>query len=191
DSKKVNSSSGAGSSSMAAPSDSASSASASQPPVIPMRQAQTVGDPRTSASASKGQLESIGRYAIKRTLGSGSFVRVCPCVDQDLKGDVAIKVPHGPSASSGARLKEFLHEAQSAARLKHPGIVTVLDPSQSADGRVFIVYEFIPGDTLQNKFEEGKYSYEDAARWIADFGDALSLGNRQGRLYRGIKPAYV
>jgi predicted Ser/Thr protein kinase len=191
DSKKVSSSSGSGSSSMAASSGAAPGAATGQPQVTPLRQAHTVGESRTSAPDPKKQLESIGRYAIKRALGSGSFGMVYHCVDQDLKREVAIKVPHGPSASSAARLKEFLHEAQSAARLKHPGIVTVLDTSQSADGRVFIVYEFIPGSTLQDKFEEGTYSHEDAARWIAEVCDALNHAHKQGIVHRDIKPANI
>src|SRR5262249_6443144 len=123
--------------------------------------------------------EQIGRYSIKRTLGSGSFGMVYHCFDEDLKRDVAIKVPHGPSSGSQARVKEFMHEAQSAARLKHPGIVTVLDTSQTAEGRVFIVYEFVPGATLQNRLEDGKYGYEDAARWVGEVAEALHHAHKQ------------
>ncbi len=117
----------------------------------------TLGESTMRAPAEPPK-EFIGRYSIKRTLGSGSFGRVYHCFDEDLKREVAIKVPHGTAASSQARFKEFLHEAQSAARLKHPGIVSVMDTSQSADGRVFIVYEFIPGTTLQNSLDDGKYT---------------------------------
>ena len=92
------------------------------------------------------------------------------CFDEDLKREVALKVPHSGSGKNSSRIKEFLHEAQSAARLKHPGIVAVLDTSQTAEGRVFIVYEFIPGDTLQDHLEPGKYTYADAARWMAEVG---------------------
>jgi len=135
--------------------------------------------------------EFIGRYSIKRTLGSGSFGLVYHCFDEDLKREVAIKVPHGKSAASQNRIKEFLHEAQSAARLKHPGIVTVLDTSQTAEGRVFIVYEFIPGDTLQDRLEDGKYTFADAAHWTAEVADALHHAHKQRIVHRDIKPANV
>jgi serine/threonine protein kinase len=113
------------------------------------------------------------------------------CFDEDLKREVALKVPHGGSGKSNNRIKEFLHEAQSAARLKHIGIVAVLDTSQTAEGRVFIVYEYVPGDTLQNHLEGGKYTYEDAARWMAEVGEALHHAHKMGIVHRDIKPANV
>jgi predicted Ser/Thr protein kinase len=146
---------------------------------------------KSPAQAAAKPKELIGRYSIKRTLGSGSFGLVYHCFDEDLKRDVAIKVPHGKSSASQNRIKEFLHEAQSAARLKHAGIVTVLDTSQTADGRVFIVYEFIPGNTLQDRLEDGKYAFADAARWTAEVAEALHHAHKQGIVHRDIKPANV
>jgi Protein kinase domain len=135
--------------------------------------------------------DAIGRYSVKRTLGSGSFGMVYHCFDEDLKREVALKVPHGGSGKNSSRIKEFLHEAQSAARLKHPGIVAVLDTSQTAEGRVFIVYEFIPGDTLQDHLEAGKYTYADAARWMAEVGEALHHAHKHAIVHRDIKPANI
>jgi hypothetical protein len=135
--------------------------------------------------------DSLGRYSIQKTLGSGSFGKVFQCFDEDLKRDVAVKVPHGSSANTAGKVKEFLHEAQSAARLRHPNIVTVLDTSQTADGRVFIVYEFIPGKTLQDHFEAGQYTHDDAARWVAEVADALHHAHKHGVVHRDIKPANI
>jgi predicted Ser/Thr protein kinase len=135
--------------------------------------------------------ESLGRYSIKSTLGSGSFGMVYKCYDEELKREVAVKVPHGSGANAQGKVKEFLHEAQSAARLRHPNIVTVLDTSQTAEGRVFIVYEFIPGTTLQDHLEGGKYTYDDAARWVAEVADALHHAHKQGIVHRDIKPANI
>ena len=98
---------------------------------------------------------------------AGSFGVVLRCTDDDLKRDVAIKLPHKSGASSAERVKEFLHEAQSAARLRHPGIVTVLNTGLTDDGRVYIVYEFIRGTTLQSRLEAGDYTLEDVVRWVA------------------------
>jgi serine/threonine protein kinase len=135
--------------------------------------------------------DAIGRYTVKRTLGSGSFGMVYHCFDEDLKREVALKVPHAGSAKNSSRIKEFLHEAQSAARLKHSGIVAVLDTSQTSEGRVFIVYEFIPGDTLQEHLEAGKYTYADAARWMAEVGEALHHAHKHVIVHRDIKPANI
>jgi predicted Ser/Thr protein kinase len=154
-------------------------------------QAPTLGQSQLRPPTSDKPQDFLGRYSIKRMLGSGSFGMVYHCFDEELKREVAIKVPHGTSAKSQSRVKEFLHEAQSAARLRHPGIVTVLDTSQTPEGRVFIVYEFIPGKTLQDHFEEGKYTHQDAARWIAEVADALHHAHKQGIVHRDIKPANI
>ncbi len=156
----------------------------------PAKDITTLGE-STMRPPAEPPKEFIGRYSIKRTLGSGSFGRVYQCFDEDLKREVAIKVPHGTAAGSQARFKEFLHEAQSAARLKHPGIVSVMDTSQASDGRVFIVYEFIPGTTLQQSLDQGKYTHADAARWVAEVAEALNHAHKQGIVHRDIKPANI
>ncbi len=134
---------------------------------------------------------AIGRYSIQKELGAGSFGVVLRCRDDDLKREVAIKLPlrHGPPSAD--RVKEFLHEAQSAARLRHPGIVTVLDTGQTDDGRVYIVYEFIRGKTLQSRLEEGDYSLEDIVRWVAGSAEALHHAHKNGIVHRDIKPANI
>ncbi len=134
---------------------------------------------------------SIGRYTIRQQLGAGSFGVVLRCSDDDLKRDVAIKLPHRQGAPSAERIKEFLHEAQSAARLRHPGIVTVLDTGQTADGRVYIVYEFIRGATLQSRLDQGNYSLEDVVRWVAGSAEALHHAHKNGIVHRDIKPANI
>ncbi len=154
-------------------------------------QAPTIGESQLRPPVPGKPQDFLGRYSIKRTLGSGSFGLVYHCFDEELKREVAIKVPHGASSKSQSRVKEFLHEAQSAARLRHPGIVTVLDTSQTLDGRVFIVYEFIPGKTLQDHFDEGKYTHQDAARWVAEVADALHHAHKQSIVHRDIKPANI
>ncbi len=135
--------------------------------------------------------ESIGRYAIRQQLGAGSFGVVLRCFDADLKRDVAIKLPHQKGAPSAERLKEFLHEAQSAARLRHPGIVTVLDTGQTDKGGVYIVYEFIRGSTLQSRLEAGNFSLDDVVRWIAGTAEALHHAHKNGIVHRDIKPANI
>ncbi|HEY2148104.1 MAG TPA: protein kinase, partial [Pirellulales bacterium] len=148
--------------------------------------------PSAAASASVAQMTgSIGRYTICQQLGAGSFGVVLRCSDDDLKRDVAIKLPHRQGAPSAERVKEFLHEAQSAARLRHPGIVTVLDTGQTADGRVYIVYEFIRGATLQSRLEQGNYSLEDVVRWMAGSAEALHHAHKNGIVHRDIKPANI
>ncbi len=138
-----------------------------------------------------GDPESVGRYRIIRRLGSGTFGFVFHGYDDELKRDVAIKVPHASTAVAEHRLKQFLHEAQSAARLRHPGIVAVLDTGQIEGRGGYIVYEFVAGQTLEQRITDGGYRREDAVRWVADVADALHFAHKKGLVHRDIKPANV
>ena len=137
-----------GSESKPSPSDGTRMATSGSRPQ-PASAAESVSTPR---------VESIGRYQVRDELGSGTFGVVYRCVDAELKRDVAVKVPRASRSNAADRAKEFLHEARSAARLRHAGIVTVLDTGQTSDGRVFVVYEFIRGITLQKRLDRGGYT---------------------------------
>src|SRR5262245_7565550 len=76
---------------------------------------------------SRAAPESIGRYRVIKEVGSGSFGKVYRCHDDQLQRDVAIKLRHREDVASQSNTDEFLHEARSVARLRHPHIVAVLD----------------------------------------------------------------
>ncbi len=132
----------------------------------------------------------IGRYRIVAELGSGTFGAVYRCFDEELKRDVAIKLPH---AASGApdMVEEFLHEARVAARLRNPGIVAILDANRTEDGRGYIVYEYIAGQTLQARILGADFDRQQAVGWIADVADALHAAHKQNLVHRDIKPANI
>ena len=134
---------------------------------------------------------TIGRYRILGTLGAGTFGVVYQCRDEDLKRDVAIKVPRAGRAHASQQTKQFSHEAQSAARLRHPGIVTVLDKGATDDGRTYIVYEFVAGASLQARMQRGGYTHREAALWSAEIAEALHHAHQHGIVHRDIKPANV
>ncbi len=163
----------------------AKSGSESKPsPSDGTRMAASGSQPQPAISAdsvSTPRVESIGRYQVRDELGSGTFGVVYRCVDAELKRDVAVKVPRASRSNAADRAKEFLHEARSAARLRHAGIVTVLDTGQTSDGRVFVVYEFIRGITLQKRLDRGGYTVDEVVGWIAGAAEALHHAQERHR----------
>ncbi len=133
----------------------------------------------------------IGRYEVREQVGAGTFGAVYLCYDPQLKRNVAIKVRHEPATSLNEGAGELLHEAQSVARLRHPGIVAVLDTGVTDDGRGYIVYEYVEGTNLKQRIEAVDFRRDEAVQWVAETADALNYAHLQGLVHRDIKPGNI
>jgi serine/threonine protein kinase len=142
--------------------------------------------------------KNLDRYHIIRLLGEGGMGAVFKARDLTLQRDVAVKVMHPQLARQPNFRKRFLQEARSAARLDHPGIVRVLDFGE-ADSHLYIVMEFIPGDTLRQKLQSiraaqdsgtsmGSISLQEALQLVRQICLALDYAHQQGVFHRDIKP---
>ena len=131
---------------------------------------------------------TIRRYRVEQELGAGGFGRVYRCRDDKLHRTVAIKLPHGWNAASTARADQIIHEARSAARLRHPGIVATLDTIRCEDGRVAIVNEFVEGRSLRTHLLQKDFTRSEAIDWIAVIADALAYSHKHQVVHRDVKP---
>ncbi|WP_158647565.1 serine/threonine-protein kinase [Actinoplanes sp. ATCC 53533] len=137
------------------------------------------------------------RYQLLRLLGRGGMGAVWHAHDTLLDRDVAIKEIWHPSAGSGPVdpadpfIARALREARAAARLRHPGIVTVHDVVTD-EGRPWIVMELISGRSLAQAIQEHGLLPE---RQTAEIGlqvlEALSAAHREGVAHRDVKPANI
>ena len=137
----------------------------------------------------------IGRYVPSRELGQGGFGVVYLAQDPVLCRDVALKLPYFKHGERGAKTNtvkaaRFTKEAQSAAKLRHPNIVGVFDQWRRQTGP-FIVYEYIPGRTLEHELAERKYSETEAVQLITILADALAYASENEIVHRDIKPANI
>src|ERR1044071_1383835 len=89
------------------------------------------------------------RYELGEELGAGGMAVVSRGTDRVLNRSVAIKVLAAHYATDEQFVERFRREAQSAARLNHPGIVAVFDTG-SDDGTHYIVMELVEGETLRD-----------------------------------------
>jgi len=136
-----------------------------------------------------------GRYQIIGKLGAGGFGDVYKAQDSVLKRTVAIKRVRLESFAEPAEadeLKErFLREAQVAAQLHHPNIVTTYDIVSTAS-TTFIVMEFVEGETLQSLLAARKcLSLPRAIDILAQVAAALDYAHRQTVIHRDVKPANI
>src|SRR5437867_7475635 len=111
--------------------------------------------------------------------------------DRVLGRTVAVKVLAPNYARDQAFVARFRREAQAAARLNHPGVVSVYDTG-SDDGTHYIVMEHVQGRTLgQTLRDGGKLLPERAAEIAEAVAAALSFAHAQGLVHRDIKPANI
>ena len=133
----------------------------------------------------------IGRYRVTGRLGAGAFGVIYQAHDPDLDRLVAIKVPRRDRFASDRDQEQFLTEARTVARLKHPGLLPVYDVGRLDDGTCFVVMESVAGGSLLGRIEAGKIPHEQCADLMARIALALDQAHLQGFVHRDIKPANI
>jgi eukaryotic-like serine/threonine-protein kinase len=128
------------------------------------------------------------RYVIKRKLGSGGMADVYLAEDQELGRRVALKLLNDRHASDEQFVERFRREAQSAAGLNHPSIVSIFDRGY-AESTYYIAMEFLDGRTLKELLiRNGPTPVPIAIDYARQILGALSFAHRNGIVHRDIKP---
>ncbi len=135
------------------------------------------------------------RYAIEALLGQGGMSAVYKASDPNLKRTVAIKLIHPHMAADSKFISRFEEEAAAVAKLRHPNIVQVFD-FNTDEGVYYMVLEFIPGETLQDRLRRlnkagRQLSIEEAIKFSINICDALNYAHKQGMIHRDVKPANI
>lgn len=134
-------------------------------------------------------MRKIGRYQILKKIGAGSQGTVFLCNDPKLHRRVAIKLVERalPGGDGGARV---LQEAQTLGRFQHPNIVTVYDIG-SDEGRPYIVFEFVEGQTLSERMRAGNLKLPEAMTLFSGLVAGVAHAHGAGVVHRDIKPANI
>ncbi|MBW2277021.1 MAG: serine/threonine protein kinase [Deltaproteobacteria bacterium] len=133
---------------------------------------------------------TLGHYEILRKVGSGGMGDVYAARDTKLDREVALKILPPEVATDVERRKRFEREAKAAAKLSHPGIVT-LHSVEEQGGEVFITMELVEGQPLAELTAKGPLDLDqmlDLARQIAD---AVATAHEHGITHRDLKPQNV
>ncbi len=132
-----------------------------------------------------------GRYQIIRKLGSGGMANVYLASDQELGRRVAIKILDDRHARDEQFVERFRREAQNAAGLSHPSIVSIYDRGE-AEGTYYIAMEYVEGRTLKELLvARGPSPLGIAIDYTRQILSALRFAHRNGIVHRDIKPHNV
>src|SRR5262245_45297451 len=156
--------------------------------------ANAAESPASASAGRKAVSEVLGdRYEVLGKLGAGAFGEVYEAKDRELGRTVAIKRIRLDTIAEGPELEEvkkrFVQEAQVAARLRHPGVVTIHDiKAQGASS--FMVMERVEGETLQAILRDrGRLPVGETLRILGQAAAALDFAHAQGIVHRDVKPA--
>ena len=130
-----------------------------------------------------------GRYEIIEKIGNGGMATVYRATDKVLKRDVAVKILRDEFTTDEEFIKRFEVEAQSAARLTHPNIVSIYDVGVE-DNFNYIVMELIRGKTLKEIIleEKGPLPWKWSVNVAIQIASALETAHRNNIIHRDIKP---
>ena len=128
--------------------------------------------------------QTIGKYRILSSLGSGGFGSVFLAEDTWIHKKVALKVPHKQHVDFG----ELVKEPRLLASLNHPNIVTVLT-AEKQDEVFFIVMEYVTGETLEDIImREGALDLRRALDFTCQMCNAVGHAHAAGVLHRDLRP---
>ena len=132
--------------------------------------------------------KQLGAYKIVGPLGAGGMGEVYRARDTKLGREVALKVLPDVMARDPQRVARFAREAKLLAALNHPNIAGIYDFGE-ADGTHFLVMELVEGVALNDRFNRGAMSVEEALPIFSQIAEALENAHEQGIVHRDLKPA--
>ena len=131
------------------------------------------------------------RYLDFSPAGKGGMGQVFQAYDQFLKKEVAVKVLIGEQASD-RQIMRFQKEAKLASSLAHPNIVKIFDFGVSERQELFLIMDFVRGESLQDLINRnGPLPLQEALGYAGQICDALSHAHSHGVVHRDIKPSNI
>jgi serine/threonine protein kinase len=130
----------------------------------------------------------LGSYKLISRIGAGGMGEVWKAEDTRLGRAVAIKILPARIASDTEAIARMRREARTAAQLNHPNIATI-HSFEEAEGRTFIVMEFVAGEPLSALIQGGSLTEADVCRIGRNVAEALAEAHEKGRSPSSASPS--
>jgi eukaryotic-like serine/threonine-protein kinase len=132
----------------------------------------------------------LGPYEIVAPIGAGGMGEVYRARDAELGRDVAVKVLPTAFSEDADRLRRFKQEAQAAAALNHPNILTIYHVGEY-DGAPYIVSELLEGESLRQRIQAGPLPVRKAVDCCIQVARGLAAAHSKGIVHRDLKPENI
>jgi serine/threonine protein kinase/Flp pilus assembly protein TadD len=133
----------------------------------------------------------IGKFELLDELGKGGMGVVYRARDTRLDRLVALKLMQPDRALDTTSRARFLRECRAVAALNHPGIATLYEADETADGTLYFAAELVAGETLSAELRRGPIPLEHAVGYGLQLAEALAAAHEKGIVHRDIKPSNV
>src|SRR5246500_2354137 len=131
------------------------------------------------------------RYRLEARIGAGGMSTVYRALDETLQRQVAIKLMNREVSTDSDQLERFRREARAVAQLSHPHVVGVIDAGED-DGRPYIVFEYVEGETLKERIRRaGRLPMAEAVAYAIVIARALGAAHARHIVHRDVKPQNV
>lgn len=132
----------------------------------------------------------VGSYTLLGEIARGGMGVVYRARQDGLNRIVAVKVLPGAAFAAAGFRTRFQREAETAARLQHPGIVTIHEIGEAL-GQPFIAMDFIDGPSLAERLADGRMTPEFGAHLVREVARAVAHAHQQGVAHRDLKPSNI
>ncbi len=135
-------------------------------------------------------MQKIGRFSVKRELGSGSQGTVYLCTDPELRRYVAIKLLADKQGLISGDVQEFLNEARSISQIQHPNIVSIFDVGKQ-NNKPYLVFEYVKGELLSDHIRKNQLNLNIALDIATGILSGVAQVHKDGIIHRDLKPANI
>jgi len=135
---------------------------------------------------------ALGNYRILELLGEGGMGAVYLAQNPLIESKVAIKVLHASWVTNSDMVRRFIDEARAVNRVEHPGTVRIHDFSEQEDGGLYLVMEYLEGQTLREEMRQrGVMEPKTVVEIVAQAGAVLDAVHKKGIVHRDLKPENI
>jgi TolB-like protein/Tfp pilus assembly protein PilF len=149
------------------------------------------GPTRSFDGSVVGPGSQIGPFRIEQELGRGGAGVVYLAHDTKLDRSVAIKSLPPEVKDNPKALSRFTREARVLASLNHPNIATIYDELEEAEGLIYLVLEYVPGQTLAERIAKKPLKLEEALTIALQIAEAVAAAHEHDVIHRDLKPGNI